>query len=399
MSRRLPRARPFICLALALTGAGLAPATASAAPYAADTILVKLTARHPSRRVTAQTRDAGVVGVVAVIPKLRVRVVRVSGEPAQVADRLSHTPGVRYAEPNWTMHATATPNDPLFAQLGGLSAISAPAGWAAAGLGSFPAGGGVRVGIIDSGIDSGHEDLAGKVAACATSTNGRVSDGACADDNGHGTHVAGTIGAVANNGVGVTGVAFASPLVVCKALGADGSGSLADVAACIRWAHDHGARVISMSLGGPGSRVLADTTKYAWAGGGRAGSLLVAAAGNDSSDAVEFPAGYDDVVSVAATDSADAAAPFSNRNADVEVAAPGVDVLSTRAGGGYVAMSGTSMAAPHAAGVAAVAFSSHPRSNASTIRATLDAATDDLGVPGRDPVYGFGRVNLAKAAG
>ena len=110
--------------------------------------------------------------------------------------------------------------------------VGAPAFWDANGLGGFPATGGVPVGIVDTGIDAGHEDLAGKVAACGAAADGRVTDGECADSEGHGTHVAGTIGALANNHVGVAGVAFASPLIVCRALGGpDGSGTVADVAA------------------------------------------------------------------------------------------------------------------------------------------------------------------------
>ncbi|TMK97189.1 MAG: hypothetical protein E6G41_18805, partial [Actinobacteria bacterium] len=154
-------------------------------------------------------------------------------------------------------------------------------------------------------------------ARCAPA-DGVVTDGDCADSEGHGTHVAGTIGALANNRAGVAGVAFNSPLIVCRALGgADGSGTVADVAACIRWAHVRGAKVISMSLGGPASRTLAEAAKTAYARGGRSGSLLVAAAGNDGDGTTEYPAGLDQVVSVAATDATDNVAPFSNQNPDV----------------------------------------------------------------------------------
>jgi len=123
---------------------------------------------------------------------------------------------VLYAEPNAAVRALGAPDDPLFGQLDGLAAIHAVAGWDGLGLGRFPAGGGVPVGIVDTGIDAGHEDLAGKIAACATSRDGKLVVGSCADDNDHGTHVAGTIGAVANNGAGIAGVAFASPLIVCR---------------------------------------------------------------------------------------------------------------------------------------------------------------------------------------
>ena len=218
------------------------------------------------------------------------------------------------------MHALdAVPRDARWPALYGVRRIGAPAFWGAHGLGGFPASGGVAVGIVDTGIDAAHEDLRGRVRACGAARDGAVSDGECADAEGHGTHVAGTIGAIAGNGVGIAGVAFDAPLIVCRALGgADGSGTVADVAACMRWVHDRGAKVISMSLGGPSSRTLAEAARTAYARGGRSGSLLVAAAGNDGTGAVEYPAGLPQVVSVGAIDERDAVAPFSNENADVE---------------------------------------------------------------------------------
>jgi subtilisin family serine protease len=223
-----------------------------------------------------------------------------------------------------------------------------------------------------------------------------VQEGRCGDDEGHGTHVAGTVAAIAGNGAGIAGVAFDSPLIVCKALGADGSGDTSDIASCIAWAHSKGAKVISLSLGGPASKTLRAAVKAAWSGGGRDGSLVIAAAGNDGDAGTDFPAGYPEVVSVAAVDDAGAHAWFSNMNDDVEIAAPGVDVLSARAGGGYVRMSGTSMATPHAAGAAALEWEAHPRSSARSIREHLDALAVDTGAAGRDPEYGFGILDLAR---
>jgi subtilisin family serine protease len=348
----------------------------------------------------ATLRRLGVVRALGTVRGQGAKVVRVSGDPAVTARRLNQLPEVLYAEPNAAVRASAVPDDPLFAQLGGLAAIRAPAAWDAAGLGSFPASGGVPVGIVDTGIDTEHEDLRGKITGCAEATNGTIVKRACSDDNDHGTHVAGTIAAIANNGVGVAGVAFSSPLIVCRALGgAAGSGTIADVASCVRWVHERGAKVISMSLGGGASVTLRNAARSAWEGGGRGGSLLVAAAGNDGSSAVEYPAGYPEVVSVAAVDDSGGHADFSNANDDVEVAAPGVNVLSTKRGGGYVRFSGTSMATPHVAGVAALAWDRHRRAEAATIRARLDSAVDDLGSGGRDPSFGFGLIDAQKAAG
>lgn len=389
---------PRLPLGAVLATLVVAPA-AGAQPYAPDTVIAKLSpGGSAGARVAA--RRAGVRGTVAVVRGTGARLLRVSGDPAAVARRLSHAPGVRWAEPNWTLRATAAavPDDPRFGELYGMAAIGAAAAWSAAGLEAFPGVGGVPVGIVDTGIDATHEDLAGKVEACGAAADGRVRAGECADENGHGTHVAGTIGALANNGVGVAGVAFASPLIVCRALGgAEGSGTTADVAACVRWVHQRGAKVISMSLGGPASRTLAAAVRAAWERGSRGGSVIVAAAGNDGDGSTEYPAGMDEVVSVAAVGRRDASAEFSNHNVDVEIAAPGVDILSAQLGGGYVRHSGTSMATPHVAGAAALLWGLHPRSSATAIRERLDDAVVDLGAPGRDDVFGFGRLDLTRA--
>ncbi|MBI5104731.1 MAG: S8 family peptidase [Solirubrobacterales bacterium] len=260
----------------------------------------------------------------------------------------------------------------------------------------------MKVGIVDTGIRATHQDLSGKVANCARSQGliilaGSIQEGSCSDDNGHGTHVAGTIAGKANNGVGVAGVAFNSPLAICKALGGPlGSGSTSDVANCITWLADKGAKVISMSLGGGDSTTLKNAVQYA------AGKdvLLIAAAGNDGDATLNYPAAYAEVVSVAATDNKDQRASFSNANADVEIAAPGVDVLSSynSSDTSYTTLSGTSMATPHVSGVAAVIRGKNPAFTAAQARSKLDASVDDKGAAGRDAQFGFGRVNLQKAA-
>jgi thermitase len=401
---------------LALAGAAIWAAPAAAAPYKPHQLIVKLSPTGSALGNSIAAKRLGLGQRIGTVRRVGAQVVRVAGDPRRAAARVSRSRLVAYAEPNKILSATAIPNDPLFGQLYGLNNtgqtggtsdadIDAPEGWDAAGLGAFPATGGAKVGIVDTGIQSTHEDLTGKVANCARSQgplpilSGSIQEGTCADDNGHGTHVAGTISANANNGKGVAGVAFNSPLAICKALGGPlGMGSTTDVANCITWLHDKGAKVISMSLGGGASSTLQSSVNYAWQNGGANGSVLVAAAGNDGDATLNYPAAYPNVVSVAATDNRDQRASFSNANSDVEVAAPGVDVLSSYNNGGYTTLSGTSMATPHASGTTAIIWDKYPTATATQIVAKLDAATDDLGPAGRDTSYGFGRVNLLKAA-
>jgi thermitase len=389
------------------------PASASAA----DTVIVKYRegASSAQRAALADRLDLG--RTVGQLRRIGGQVVRVDGSARKTAARLEQSRRVAYAEPNRILRTQAVPNDPLFGELWGLNNtgqtggtadadIDAPEGWDAAGLGSFPTGGAVKVGIVDTGIQAAHADLSGKAVDCAESIGlipgvlpGSIRVGRCADDNGHGTHVAGTIAAKANNGIGVAGVSFNSPLSICRALsGALGVGTTADIANCITWVHDRGARVISMSFGGGASTTLQNAINYAWKGGAANGSVLVAAAGNDGDATLNYPAAYPNVVSVAATDHNDQRASFSNANADVELAAPGVDVLSTWNNGAYNTISGTSMATPHAAAVAAVVRTLNAGLTAAQVVARLDSAVDDKGAPGRDPSFGFGRVNLVKAA-
>jgi thermitase len=409
---RTLRASLLACV-LVLAFAG----TAAAAEFVPGRVIVKYNAGTSATRIASLERAAGVAGLHRTILG-GARVVTVAGSVTTAVAQLNRSAAVQYAEPDYVLRATAIPNDPRFAELYGLNNtgqtggtpdadIDAPEGWDAAGLGTFPSSGGAKVGVVDTGILATHEDLVGKLANCAKSytgipiLTGSIQEGSCADDNGHGTHVSGTITANANNGKGVAGVAFNSQLAMCKALGGPlGSGSTSDVANCIRWAHDKGAKVISMSLGGGASTTLQQAVQYAWASGGASGSVIVAAAGNDGDSTLNYPAAYAEVVSVAATDNRDQRASFSNANSDVEIAAPGVNVLSTYDGSNsdYTTLSGTSMATPHVAGAAAIIWDRYPTATAATIRSKLDASVDDLGAAGRDTSFGFGRVNLQKAA-
>jgi thermitase len=234
---------------------GLCLAATASASFDAHTVLVKFA----PGTTAAQRAALGASDVVGSVQGLGVSVVRV-GSPRAAVAALNRSPLVQYAELNTILTASATPNDPRYAEEYGLNNtgqtggtpdadIDAPEGWTSAGLGAFPNSGGALVGIVDTGIRATHEDLAGKVAFCAKSQGvlpilaGSIQEGTCADDNGHGSHTSGTITANTNNGKGVAGTAFNSKLAVCKALGGPlGQGSTADVANCIVWAHNKGAR-------------------------------------------------------------------------------------------------------------------------------------------------------------
>jgi serine protease len=251
----------------------------------------------------------------------------------------------------------------------------------------------MKVCVIDTGYRLGHIDLPNtNVTGFAFSGHGSWST----DGNGHGTHVAGTIAALGNN-EGVVGVlpSAKAGLHIVKIFNDSGNWTFAsDLIQGIQSCKDAGAKVVNMSLGGSGS---SQTEANAMTNFYNGGMLLVAAAGNGGNTALSYPASYDAVVSVAAVDSSRNLASFSQRNAQVEIAGPGVGVNSTWNNGGYNSISGTSMASPHVAGVAALVWSNHPQCTAAQIRAALNATAQDRGTAGRDTSFGFGIVQ-AKAA-
>lgn len=266
----------------------------------------------------------------------------------------------------------------------GVAQIKAPAAW------DCSRGKAIKVAVLDTGIDGTHPDL-------ATNYKGGVSfvpsESSPMDFNSHGTHCAGTI-AAAINGAGVVGVAPAAYLYAVKVLSKTGSGAWSNLIAGIDWCIKNGMQILSMSLGGDSApTALEKMCDTAW----DKGLLLVAAAGNTAGD-VGFPAKYASIIAVSAIDSGNLIAGFSCRGPEVELCAPGVNVLSTIPGGGYGTKSGTSMACPHVSGSAAVAWGSHRYANNVTIRRLLAWTSDNLGIPGRDPLYGYGRIDVEQAA-
>lgn len=253
--------------------------------------------------------------------------------------------------------------------------------------------GNTKVCVIDTGYTSGHEDLQSSgVTGYAFSGHGNWYQ----DGNGHGTHVAGTMVALNNNSgvVGTIGSGQAGVHIV-KIFNNSGNWTTAsNLITAIQSCKDAGAKVVNMSLGGGSSSTTENNAMTNFYNGGM---LLVAAAGNDGNTSFSYPASYNAVVSVAAVNSSGSLASFSQRNSQVELSGPGVSVNSTWNNGGYNSISGTSMASPHVAGVAALVWSNHSQCSAEQIRNALNATAEDRGSSGRDSSYGYGIVK-AKAA-
>ncbi|MFW5693385.1 MAG: S8 family serine peptidase, partial [Thermoguttaceae bacterium] len=294
-----------------------------------------------------------------------------------------------------------------------LNSVQAPEVWAQGFTGE-----GVVVAVVDTGVDGSHRELSsrmwvnpGEVPGNGIDDDGNGfiddihgwdfvgSDNNPADGNGHGTHVAGTI-AAANDGFGATGVAFGATIMPVRVLDSNGAGSLSDVAAGIRYAVDNGAQVINLSLGGSYSSVVHSALAYA----GQHGVFVVAAAGNEGGATPLYPAAFSaeftHVLSVGAHDSNNARAYFSNgvgASGAVQVAAPGVGVLSCLPGNRYGRLSGTSMAAPHVAGLAALALSANPTLDTQTLRSLIVEGADRA-IAGSDASGGVnGALSVARA--
>jgi subtilisin family serine protease/archaellum component FlaF (FlaF/FlaG flagellin family) len=291
----------------------------------------------------------------------------------------------RYTEPNMKFQALSVPNDPDWSLQWGPQKIGAD--WAWNTTKGDPS---VLVAVIDTGIDYDHPDLDDNYVALGYDWVNMDPDPM--DDHGHGTHCAGIIAAVLDNSVGIAGLAQVR-IMAEKGLDAGGWGTEVSLANAIIDAVDQGATILSNSWGGPYSELIYDAVKYAY----NNSVLIVAAAGNAASRTKLYPAACDEVVAVTATDQYDNPAGFTSFGDWVEVAAPGVGIYSTVWDNSYTSMSGTSMACPHAAGVAALIWSQFPNATRDWVRAQLRYTADDLGNPGFDEYYGFGRINAKKA--
>ena len=329
---------------------------------------------------------------------------------AAALTRLQADPRVAWAEPNYLLQLDFTPNDPYYAthQDNYLPNMEMEAAWDLSR--GDPA---LVVAIIDTGVDFAHSDLAGSVWINAgevpangldDDANGYVDDvqgwdffgedNLPQDVHGHGTHVTGIAAARTDNGLGIAGMAGAVTVMPLNIFSPQGFGTYADLIAAIIYATGNGAQVINMSLGAVSySRGEEAAVDYAW----QHGVLLVAAAGNNSNDAMHYPAAHDHVLAVSSLTASDQRSSFSSYGDFVDLAAPGSSIMSTYRSNGYGLMSGTSMASPHVAGLAALIRSRNPTLTNVEVRQILESAADDLGDAGWDPYFGHGRINGRRA--
>ncbi|MDD4899124.1 MAG: S8 family serine peptidase, partial [Candidatus Omnitrophica bacterium] len=339
----------------------------------------------------------------------------------EVVSILKNNSSVEFAQPNYRMKSSFTPNDPFYSSSGllgpfddlyGLKKIQCGTAW------DSSRGDNIVVAVVDTGAALSHPDLqsnlwvnSDEIAGNGVDDDGNgyiddvngydfvYRDGNPTDVVGHGTHVAGTIAAVGNNNYEVVGIAFNSKIMVCKGLGDGGSGYVTDLAEGIHYAADNGARVVNNSWG-PESRLAYDpvaeaAVDYAYS----KGCIITFAAGNSNDDVAYYsPANYAKVIAVSGTDYNDARYTESNWGDAVWVSAPGVKILSLATDENYLAeASGTSMACPHVSGTIALILAKNVSLTDAEIRWLLRSSADDLGAAGKDSYFGYGRINAARA--
>ena len=397
--------------------------------YKSGEILIKYKREASAERIDAHSAQLGLVAVKR-FPEIGIEVCKIPAELSveEAIRRCEQSPIVEYAEPNYIYHIDEIPNDPRFSDLWGMhntgqaggkrdADIDAPEAWDVQ-KGSRS----VLLAVIDTGVDYDHQDLKANMwinpgeSGDGRENNGIDDDGNGYvddfrgwdfvnkdndpdDDHGHGTHVAGTIGAVGNNGIGVVGVNWRVKIMPLKFLNAQGTGYLSDAISAILYAVDMGAKVLNNSWGGGQySRALRDAIAYADA----SGVLFVAAAGNDRRDndlRPHYPSSYDlpNIIAVAATDNWDNLASFSNYGKkSVDLGAPGVNILSTYSNNRYTRLSGTSMATPHVTGVAGLVLAQFPGISKDRLKARILGSVDYL-FRLKDRLLTGGRLNACNA--
>jgi len=373
----------------------------------AANVVIEVTGRAAFQRVHDLASSLG-IAVPFSSEETGILTLSADGIDERVLREVAAIPGVVSLSSEHKVRTLFTPNDP-YASLyqWNLDSVNSYEAWDIS-RGTHD----VVVAVLDTGIDWTHPDLAPNIWNDSSGYHGYnfISDNhQPMDDNVnsynevggwdsntyiyHGTHVAGVIGAVINNNVGVAGMAQVR-LMAVKVMNDSGEGTDATVASGIRWAVDNGANIVTMSLGVDGpSATLQNQIEYA----SRNGVVTIAASGNSGSSMVSYPAAYPSVIAVGAIDSALRRATFSNFGSGLDIMAPGVQIYSTRGGGGYQYLSGTSTAAPHVAGVAALMLSVNPALTPSEIGGVINATATDISRAGYDTATGWGIVDAFRA--
>jgi type VII secretion-associated serine protease mycosin len=373
-------------LALPTGSAGWEPVTYGLTASPEQLLPATVSAEKPARIVTTTVGKDG-------RPVISVRAATTRESAAALVEDGQAAANAVSVEVDAPMYAIGVPagSDPNRGQQWDFAKLNVSAAW------NRSTGAGVTVAVIDTGIDATHPDLAANVLpgydAIANTAGVRT------DENGHGTHVAGTIAAVTGNNLGVSAIAPDTKILPIRVLGSNGSGNMSDAAEGIVWATDHGAQMINMSLGST-SKVTAVSNAINYARS--KGVTVVAAAGNSrtAGSPTSYPAADAGVIAVAATDSNDRFGSYSNAGSYLDVAAPGSNILSTyptALGYSYRSMSGTSMAAPHVAAIAALLKAANPALTPDQIEAALEKTAVDLGPTGFDNDYGNGRIDPVAA--
>lgn len=294
---------------------------------------------------------------------------------------------IEYVELNGKMEPTYIPNDPGYKSQWALPKIQAPQGWdITKGLNS------VTIAVLDTGVNINHPDLKNKIAVGYNVVDNNTD---LTDLHGHGTLMMGIAGAQTNNLVGMAGVGIEPKIMMIRICNnAEGWAYWSDMAEAITYAADHGVKIVSISFGGSyGSSTVQNAINYAYS----KGVFIAASAGNSGSNVPSYPAAYNHVVSVGATDSNDVKASWSNWGSWVDITSPGVSIYSTNKNGSYSSVSGTSPACPHVAALGALLLSKNATLNPDQIENYIEKYSDDLGSTGKDDIYGWGRINMYKA--
>lgn len=322
--------------------------------------------------------------VVKEIPQIKVKLIRVPEHTLEtVKSALERNPNVEFVEYNFIAKEHLVPNDPMYSSQWFLPNIAAEEGWNIC-TGSAE----ITIAILDSGIDHGHPDLVGKIVS---GWNFLEDNDNTSDVRGHGTSVAGAAAAFSNNIIGVAGVAWENtimPLLVANNLGWTYYDDAADA---IIYATDNGAKIINMSFGGSSnSSTLQNAINYAW----ESGVIIIASAGNEENNILNYPASCNNVMSVSATNSTDALAYFSSYGSAIDITAPGQAIYTTSWYSNYGSVSGTSFSSPIVAGLAALILSVNPDLTNAQVVELIEQNADDLGDAGWDVYFGHGKINV-----